>query len=149
MGNATVKFAGPVKFDSGLWVGLQLDKGVSDQADLPAVSGMSGRLIIREAAKNNGTVKGVTYFECPDGCGIFVKPESLEMVFTKEHPSSYSGGAIKSNSGEEWSYNPSGLVSSKVPPVPPSFSDLRKSSTGSKSSTSGTATSSRFLPALC
>lgn len=52
----TIQFVGKTKFADGYWVGVQLDEPVG---------------------KNNGNVKGVQYFTCEEGYGIFVKPNAL------------------------------------------------------------------------
>ncbi|XP_053673232.1 restin homolog isoform X2 [Anopheles nili] len=46
-----LKFIGETQFSSGTWCGVQLDEA---------------------SGKNDGTVEGVRYFECPAKCGIFV-----------------------------------------------------------------------------
>jgi dynactin complex subunit len=54
-----VKFVGTTKFAVGVWVGIHLDK---------------------PEGKNNGSVKGVSYFQCPDKYGIFVKLQNVILV---------------------------------------------------------------------
>jgi dynactin complex subunit len=51
-----VRFAGTLPFAQGSWVGIELD---------------------RPAGKNNGSVKGVNYFECKPQHGIFVRPKDV------------------------------------------------------------------------
>ncbi|CAG5113407.1 Oidioi.mRNA.OKI2018_I69.chr2.g7518.t1.cds [Oikopleura dioica] len=53
-----VKFVGNVSFQPNVWIGIQLD--------LPY-------------GKNNGTVEGQKYFECPNNFGVFAKPDSVEV----------------------------------------------------------------------
>ena len=53
-----VRYFGNVEIAPGTWVGVELNKPVG---------------------RNNGTVKGVTYFSCPDEHGVFV----LENAVTK------------------------------------------------------------------
>ena len=55
----TIRFLGNVHYAKGDWVGVSLDNG---------------------GGKNNGTIKGQTYFECEDGCGIIVRPAEVEPV---------------------------------------------------------------------
>lgn len=56
----TVKYIGTVSEIPGLgaWIGIALDE---------------------PTGKNNGSIKGATYFECPTNCGVFVRPERVEM----------------------------------------------------------------------
>ena len=53
-----IVFIGETKFADGYWIGIQLDE---------------------PTGKNNGTVKGVKYFECPDLFGKFCKPCNVEQ----------------------------------------------------------------------
>lgn len=70
----TIRFVGPVpaipsplsKAYSGeipddlapIWVGIELDE---------------------PTGKNDGSVNGERYFTCPNNCGVFVKPEKVEV----------------------------------------------------------------------
>ncbi|KAF7543187.1 hypothetical protein G7Z17_g10936 [Cylindrodendrum hubeiense] len=49
----TVRYAGPTHFQVGEWVGIELDE---------------------KTGKNDGSVQGERYFDCPTGYGMFVKP---------------------------------------------------------------------------
>jgi len=51
-----VRFIGPTSFADGDWVGVELAHG----------------------GKNNGTVKGIKYFECPNNSGLFVRESHLQ-----------------------------------------------------------------------
>lgn len=55
--HGVIRYFGPVGFNNGDWVGLELDK-----AD----------------GKNNGTVNGIPYFTCQDQCGLFVRADMLK-----------------------------------------------------------------------
>ncbi|CAE7714972.1 Clip1 [Symbiodinium sp. CCMP2592] len=55
----TVRFVGEAAFAPGEWLGLELD---------------------RQVGKNNGSVKGKTYFQCEPGHGIFVRPHCVTKV---------------------------------------------------------------------
>lgn len=57
----TIRFVGPTHFSTGFWVGVEL---------LPECGG---------SGKNNGTVKGTFYFECPPNRGLFVRPSQLVL----------------------------------------------------------------------
>lgn len=56
----TVKYIGPVPEIPGLgaWVGVALDE---------------------PTGKNNGTVNGTAYFDCPASSGVFVRAERIEV----------------------------------------------------------------------
>ena len=53
-----IVFIGETKFADGYWIGIHLDE---------------------PTGKNNGTVKGVKYFECPPLFGKFCKPCNVEQ----------------------------------------------------------------------
>lgn len=56
---ATVRFLGATEFSEGHWVGIEL-------ADA--------------TGKNDGEVKGVRYFTCEPGFGMFVRPSAIASV---------------------------------------------------------------------
>lgn len=62
---ATVRFAGPTNFQTGEWVGLELED---------------------YTGKNDGSVKGEYYFECEMGRGMFVRPSAITLVQTESAP---------------------------------------------------------------
>ncbi|XP_053954521.1 dynactin subunit 1 [Anastrepha ludens] len=58
-----VVYVGLTNFSPGKWIGVVLDE--------------------KDKGKNNGTVKGITYFKCAPNCGLFVRPAQLNLVFTR------------------------------------------------------------------
>mmetsp|Transcript_82050 Transcript_82050/g.171750 ORF Transcript_82050/g.171750 Transcript_82050/m.171750 type:complete len:380 (+) Transcript_82050:56-1195(+) len=62
---AYVKFIGETQFEKGVWIGLELET---------------------PDGKNNGSVKGVKYFECVDKHGIFLKPDKVKLAKDSEDP---------------------------------------------------------------
>lgn len=56
---ATVRFAGQTSFQVGEWIGVELDD---------------------KTGKNDGSVQGVRYFDCPMGYGMFVKPMMATII---------------------------------------------------------------------
>ncbi|KAG0168402.1 hypothetical protein DFQ28_005481 [Apophysomyces sp. BC1034] len=56
----TLKFLGPTQFKSGLWAGIQLD--------------------INGTGKNDGSVGGMRYFECPPQTGLFVQANKVASL---------------------------------------------------------------------
>ena len=57
--NVSCRFVGQCKgLPKGYWIGVQYDEPVG---------------------KNDGSVKGTRYFDCPDGYGAFVRPVSVQQ----------------------------------------------------------------------
>ena len=54
----TVRFLGETQFATGRWAGIELDN---------------------PEGKNDGSVAGVTYFECNPNHGLFVRPSKLKL----------------------------------------------------------------------
>ncbi|KAE8267942.1 hypothetical protein A4X09_0g4406 [Tilletia walkeri] len=59
LGEGEVVFVGQTSFATGVWVGVVLDDN---------------------NGKNNGTVLGKRYFDCPEGHGVFVRPSQVHPV---------------------------------------------------------------------
>merc|ERR1712187_200626 len=54
-----IRFTGTTKFAAGTWVGIELDE---------------------PAGKNDGSVKGVTYFRCDAKHGVFLRPSQVRVM---------------------------------------------------------------------
>jgi hypothetical protein len=52
----------------------------------------------------------VAYFTCPENCGLLVDPDEIVPNFVLIPLTMYTGGVIKSNFGEEWYYDASGVL---------------------------------------
>uniref|UniRef100_W8C7K0 Dynactin subunit 1 n=1 Tax=Ceratitis capitata TaxID=7213 RepID=W8C7K0_CERCA len=59
-----VVYVGLTSFSPGKWIGVVLDE--------------------KDKGKNNGTVKGITYFKCAPNCGLFVRPSQLNLIQNQE-----------------------------------------------------------------
>ena len=58
-----IRFIGPAKFNpEGIWIGVELEQPFG---------------------KNDGSLKGVTYFKCPENRGVFVRADKLSLVVNK------------------------------------------------------------------
>ncbi len=62
---AIIRFTGQTAFIPGVWVGVELEDS---------------------SGKNDGSVQGVRYFECPLGHGMFVRPASLKVLAGQPAP---------------------------------------------------------------
>lgn len=58
-----VRYVGGVKFGTGLWIGVELEQ---------------------KSGKNDGSVKGVRYFTCPEEKGVFVRADKLTPIVNRE-----------------------------------------------------------------
>lgn len=56
---ATVQYAGSTHFATGEWVGVELDTATG---------------------KNDGEVQGQRYFDCPQGHGMFIRPNVATII---------------------------------------------------------------------
>ena len=57
-----VRFIGPTKFAHGTWIGVELEQAFG---------------------KNDGSLKGIRYFRCPEERGCFVRADKLSLVTNK------------------------------------------------------------------
>ncbi len=71
-----VRYIGPLHIAAGEWLGLEL----------PDNSG-----------KNDGSVKGQRYFQCPPGYGIFVRKESAVRIARQASQNSKANGTSSSS----------------------------------------------------
>ncbi|KAK0389710.1 hypothetical protein NLU13_3283 [Sarocladium strictum] len=88
----TVRFAGQTHFQVGEWVGIELDE---------------------KTGKNDGSVQGERYFDCPMGYGMFVKPMMATIIAQapapkpaagprkSARPSSFNLGATRASTGAD------------------------------------------------
>lgn len=56
---ATVQFVGNTHFSPGDWIGIELEDA---------------------SGKNDGSVQGQRYFDCPSGHGMFTRPSVLKII---------------------------------------------------------------------
>jgi tubulin-folding cofactor B len=54
-------------------------KFVGEIAEIPGVGAWVGVQLDEPTGKNDGSVKGTRYFECAANCGVFVRPERVEV----------------------------------------------------------------------
>ena len=54
-----VRYIGPAKFAGGTWIGVELEQAFG---------------------KNDGSIKGKSYFKCEENKGVFVRPDKLTLV---------------------------------------------------------------------
>ncbi|XP_022087873.1 CAP-Gly domain-containing linker protein 4-like [Acanthaster planci] len=67
----TLQFYGTTQFAPGMWAGIELDEAIG---------------------KHNGTVEGVTYFECPQKHGIFAPLSKVSKFVVSPRPSTPRSG---------------------------------------------------------
>ncbi|KAI7340764.1 hypothetical protein KC315_g525 [Hortaea werneckii] len=71
---AQVRFVGTTHFQTGDWVGVQLEEATG---------------------KNDGSVKGERYFDCEQGYGMFLRPAGVRQVVEDAKPKAKPGVAAK------------------------------------------------------
>lgn len=65
--NGIIRFVGETQFAAGIWIGVELYEGVG---------------------KNNGSVFGVSYFNCPMQYGLFLREENVHPIIEETYSSS-------------------------------------------------------------
>ena len=70
----TVRFAGQTSFQVGEWVGVELEE---------------------KTGKNDGSVQGERYFDCPMGYGMFVKPMMATILPPAQQPAPKPAAAAR------------------------------------------------------
>lgn len=86
---ATVQFKGNTHFAAGAWIGVVLDDATG---------------------KNDGSVQGQRYFDCPPGHGMFLRPTVLTIL---EQPTPKANGRSHSKYNAEGIKSMQSLVSAK------------------------------------
>ncbi|KAK5279464.1 hypothetical protein LTR20_004280 [Exophiala xenobiotica] len=87
-----VRYIGPLHIAAGEWLGLELPD---------------------DSGKNDGSVKGQRYFECPAGYGIFVRKESAVRIAKQASQNSQANGT-SSSAGPSTRPRPSSGVTADV-----------------------------------
>ncbi|KJZ80350.1 Dynactin [Hirsutella minnesotensis 3608] len=78
----TVRFAGQTHFQVGEWIGVELED---------------------KTGKNDGSVQGERYFDCPMGYGMFVKPMMVTII---SQPSTAKPSAVRRPAARPNSFQP-------------------------------------------
>lgn len=52
---------------------------VGDIAEIPGIGAWVGVALDEPTGKNDGSVKGKSYFKCQPNCGVFIRPERVEV----------------------------------------------------------------------
>lgn len=61
----TVHYVGNTQFAAGEWIGVELDD---------------------DSGKNDGSVQGQRYFDCPAGRGMFLRPAAIALIIDQPTP---------------------------------------------------------------
>ncbi len=88
----TVRYIGPLHVAAGEWLGLELPD---------------------DSGKNDGSVKGEQYFNCPPSHGIFVRKESAVRILSQQAPPAKPSGTPTPN-GNPAKARPSSTISADV-----------------------------------
>jgi hypothetical protein len=65
--NGVIRFVGETQFAAGIWIGVELYEPVG---------------------KNNGSVQGIYYFQCPMQQGLFLREENVHPIIEETYSSS-------------------------------------------------------------
>lgn len=118
-----VRYIGPLHFTDGEWIGLELADALG---------------------KNNGTVKGETYFTCPDNHGIFYKATAEFEVLAEPEPKANGKPSAPTSKARPSSI---GLPNKGPRPSTSAIPDRRTSTAPSKpTTTSATARRQTLVP---
>lgn len=71
---ATVRYVGTTEFADGKWVGVELED---------------------DSGKNDGSVKGVAYFDCEMNHGMFLRPQAATVIEQAQPIAKSTNGAAK------------------------------------------------------
>lgn len=85
----TVQFVGQTQFAAGAWVGVVLDNATG---------------------KNDGSVHGQRYFDCPPGYGMFVRPAVPKIL---DQPTPKANGRIQPSTNGEGHRSRSSIAAGK------------------------------------
>lgn len=78
LGTGTVRFVGTTEFQTGLWVGVELDQPGMENVDILVVRHTNyGTLAV---GKNDGSVQGTRYFNCAAAHGLFIREKDATPV---------------------------------------------------------------------
>ena len=87
---ATVQYVGQTDFAAGSWIGVVLDHATG---------------------KNDGSVQGKRYFNCPPGHGMFVRPTATKIL---DQPTPKANGRIQSKVNGEGPTKRQSVVSGRL-----------------------------------
>lgn len=88
-----VRYSGPIKVASGEWVGLELPD---------------------DTGKNDGSVQGERYFQCPPHHGIFVRKEAMVGIVKSAAATQRTNDAKPAADGSAAKPRPSGVMPADV-----------------------------------
>ena len=88
-----IRYTGALHIAAGDWLGLELPDG---------------------SGKNDGSVKGERYFQCPPGFGIFVRKESVVKIVKQAVPAQRANGASPAMNGSTSKSRQSGVMPADV-----------------------------------